>query len=194
MQCGYRTDVEQFAYPILPWRVPDTASEAGMIDVRALANAILDEADARSVEVTNMALNKIAYFVHCDYLVEKSQPLVGAKIEAWQHGPVFREIYHEFKRWGDEPVRSRAVKIDPETGEPKLAQASLTRDERDYLALLIDRYVRFSAAYLRAISHADGGPWRRVWGHDGRANPGMKISNELIKTHYSSGVRNDSLH
>jgi uncharacterized phage-associated protein len=160
-----------------------------MIDVRALANAILDQADAHSRDVTNMALNKIAYFVHCDYLLEKSEPLVGAKIEAWQHGPVFREIYHEFKRWGDEPVRSRARKVDPETGEAVQADLQIASDERLFLQKLIDRYIHFSAAHLRAISHVDGGPWHRVWGHDGRTNPGMKISNDLIRSFYSPGVR-----
>ena len=46
-----------------------------MLDVRALANFILDKADERGISITNMALNKIAYFVHCDYLIEKSDPL-----------------------------------------------------------------------------------------------------------------------
>jgi uncharacterized phage-associated protein len=160
-----------------------------MIDVRALANLILDHAESKGIHVTNMALNKVAYFVHCDYLIERSEPLVKAKIEAWKHGPVFREVYHEFKRWGDEPIRSRAAKVDPETGDAILAAIYLPRDEKDYLSSLISRYIEFSAGYLRAISHAEGGPWARVWGHDGNTNPGMKISDELILQHYSPGVR-----
>jgi uncharacterized phage-associated protein len=160
-----------------------------MLDVRALANVILDRADLQGLEVTNMALNKIAYFVHCDYLVESKEPLVGAKIEAWQHGPVFREIYHEFKRWGDDPIRSRATKVDPYSGEVVTAKVHFGSEEGKYIALLIDRYIRFSAAQLRAISHRDGGPWHAVWGHNGKSNPGMKISNQLILDHYSPGAR-----
>lgn len=160
-----------------------------MIDVRALANLILDHASGKSIEVTNMALNKIVYFVHCDHLIAKSEPLVKAKIEAWKHGPVFREVYHEFKRWNDEAIKSRATKVDPESGEVILAKINLPRDEIEYLSELIDRYVNFSAAYLRAISHADNGPWAMVWGHDGNTNPGMRISDELILQHYSPGVR-----
>lgn len=160
-----------------------------MIDVRALANVILDLADSRGVHVTNMGLNKVAYFVHCDHLIEKSEPLVKAKIEAWQHGPVFREVYHEFKRWGDEPIKSRATKVNPETGEVDLATASLTNEQMSYLSVLVARYVDFSAAYLRAISHAEEGPWAKVWGHDGNTNPGMRITDELIRQHYSPGAR-----
>lgn len=159
-----------------------------MIDVRALSNLILDQAECRAKDVTNMALNKIAYFVHCDYLLEKDEPLVGAKIEAWEHGPVFREVYREFKRWDNKSIRSRATKLDPATGDVVLAEAATTTEEEQYIRKLIDRYIGFSASQLRALSHIDGGPWHRVWGHDGRANPGMKISNELIKEYYSPGV------
>jgi uncharacterized phage-associated protein len=160
-----------------------------MIDVRALANLVLDEADAQGVAVTNMALNKVCYFVHCDYLIEKSDPLVRAKIEAWTHGPVFREVYHAFKRWGDEPIRSRATKVDATTGEVVIAHVAFGLDEAHFIKTLINRYVRFSAAYLRAISHVDGGPWHKVWGHDGRSNPGMRITDDLIRMYYSPGAR-----
>ncbi len=160
-----------------------------MIDVRALANLILDRAEEQGREITNMALNKLVYFVHCDYLWETKEPLVSAKIEAWQHGPVFREVYHKFKKWADSSIRSRATKVDPTSGDVVIANVSLGSSEREYINSLVDRYIHFSAAQLRAISHRDGGPWHKVWGHDGRTNPGMKISNDLILEHYSSGAR-----
>jgi uncharacterized phage-associated protein len=160
-----------------------------MLDVRAIANFVLDYADECGVGVTNMALNKIVYFVHCDYLIKQREPLVGAKIEAWQHGPVFREIYHEFKRWDDTFIKSRANKVDPHTGDVIKAGITFGLEEKNYIKSIVERYIRFSAAHLRAISHRDGGPWHRVWGHDGRSNPGMKITDDLIMACYSSGAR-----
>jgi uncharacterized phage-associated protein len=159
-----------------------------MLDVRALGNFILDQADRDGIAITNMALNKIAYFVHCDYLLENRQPLVRAKIEAWQHGPVFREIYHEFKVWDDRPIRSRAKKVDPVSGDVMVASMTFGVGERQYIAELVRRYMGFSAAQLRAISHRDGGPWHAVWGHDGKSNPGMRITDDLILERYSSGA------
>jgi len=159
-----------------------------MFDVRAVANLVLDVAQKRSVAVTNMALNKIVFFVHSDYLVEAGSPLVGAKIEAWKHGPVFREIYHEFKTWDDEPIRGKAKRVNPHSGELEEATADFGNEEQ-FIRELIDRYVHFSAAYLRALSHRAGGPWHTVWGHDGETNPGMSISNQLILDHHSSEVR-----
>src|ERR1700740_562067 len=103
-----------------------------MLDVRAVANIVLDHADKHGICVTNVAWNKIVYFVHCDYLKENNQPLVSAKIEAWQHGPVFREIYHEFKRWGESSIFSRASKVDPHSGEVVEARVHFGDNERQY--------------------------------------------------------------
>jgi uncharacterized phage-associated protein len=161
---------------------------ANMIDVRALANMVLVAAQEGGIQVTNMAINKIAYFVHCDFLIERGEVLVGAKIEAWQHGPVFRELYQEFKRWGDLPIKERATKVDAHTGEIVEAMEVLSVEEYQYLQSLIGRYINFSAAQLRNISHVEGSPWYQVWGHEGRSNPGMKISNELILAYHSPGV------
>jgi uncharacterized phage-associated protein len=160
-----------------------------VLDVRALANIILDRSDEKDLNITNMALNKIIYFVHCDYLSENKIPLVRAKIEAWPHGPVFREVYHEFKNWGDSHIKSRAKKVDPETGEVVLARVHFGHNENEYIKGLIDRYIKFSAAHLRALSHVEGGPWHKVWGHDGKSNPGMRITDELILQLYSPGGR-----
>lgn len=84
-------------------------------DVRAVANAVLELAEANGRGVTNLALNKIIYFLHAGYLHERGVPLVSAKIEAWDHGPVFREIYHQFKKFGRDPVEGRATRLDPTT-------------------------------------------------------------------------------
>lgn len=157
-------------------------------DVRGIANFVLDQADELGIDVTNMALNKIVYFMHCDFLVEKRTPLVGAKIEAWQHGPVFRELYHEFKQWHDSPIRSRANKVDPYSGDVIKAQLNIEERERLLFIAILRRYVAFSASQLRALSHRAGGPWAKVWGHDGNANVGMKIDNELILELYKPEV------
>ena len=187
---GYRTNVEHCTSSESqdPRRFSRNAMTLPVLDVRALANLVLDIADAKKIDVSNMALNKIVFFVHSDHLIEQGFPLVGAKIEAWQHGPVFREIYHEFKKWGDKPIRGRATRVDPQSGEVILADCELGPNSK-YISELIVRYVGFPAAYLRAISHRDDGPWHAVWGHDGRTNPGMSISNEIIIDHYSRGAR-----
>jgi uncharacterized phage-associated protein len=185
----YQTNVEHFLAPSQTNSRHSPDAGLAMFDVRSVANFVLDEADKCGVEVTNMALNKLVYFMHCDFLLERKSPLVGAKIEAWKHGPVFREVYHEFKRWGDEPIRGRANRVDPHSGEVIRAKLELDGSDADFLGDLVKRYIVFTASQLRAFSHREGGPWAKVWGHDGNANVGMKIGNELIVEFYEPEVR-----
>lgn len=158
-------------------------------DVRAIANLVLDLADAEELHVTNMAVNKIVYFVHSHYLVEFGRPLVSAKIEAWQHGPVFRELYHEFKSFGDEPIRGRASSLDPETGTKAPAYGAFKEAEFQFLIETAKKYLPMPASSLRALSHEPGGPWDQVWNHDKITNATMRISDDLIKGWFNKAAR-----
>jgi len=158
-------------------------------DVRSIANFVLDIAAAEERRITNMHINKIVYFLHVDYLVEYRRPLVSAKIEAWEHGPVFRELYTQFKRFGESPITEHARKLSPITGQAENAEYSLNSNERPFLESLAKRYSGMSAAALRAQSHVGGGPWDAVWNHSGEMHPTMQISNESILDWYGKSPR-----
>lgn len=149
-------------------------------DVRAIANFVLDVASKQGIPVTNMAMNKIVYFLYVDYLLKFRRPFAKAKIEAWEHGPVFREIYSSFKNFADQPIQRRATRTDPATGETVNCSTAFTHDELELLESTAAQLVKFSASRLRALSHAEGGPWHRVWNHEGDTNVGMQITDELI--------------
>src|SRR4051794_20001957 len=99
--------------------------------VRALANWILDLADRKDAPITNMALNKLVYFVIEKVLVEQKRLLTEAKIEAWEHGPVFRELYQQFKSFGDNPINDRAKFYDIASGKLEKAPSAVPLDLRD---------------------------------------------------------------
>ena len=69
------------------------------IDARAIANFVLGEANRHDIPITNMAINKLVYFLHAEYLLRFDKPLISSKIEAWEHGPVIREVYNSFKTY-----------------------------------------------------------------------------------------------
>lgn len=148
--------------------------------VRGLANWILDLSDRLSFPITNMALNKLVFFSIEKILVEKGALLTDAKIEAWEHGPVIRELYHNFKAYGEKPIKTRAEFYSVDTGKTEISSTSLTKDD----AILLEDFLRpllpLSASRLRNLSHIKDGAWHRVWCHDGYANPGMEITPELI--------------
>jgi uncharacterized phage-associated protein len=149
-------------------------------DVRSVANLVLDVALHERAPVTNLAMNKIVYFVYVDYLLTFGGPLSSAKIEAWEHGPVFRELYSAFKSFGERPIEGRATKVDPSSGYRVECKTNFTESERAFLEPIIRKLLKLSASKLRALSHLEGGPWHRVWCHSGKTNAGMHITDAII--------------
>ncbi len=158
-------------------------------DVRAVANFVLDVADSEMRSVSNLHINKIVYFLHADFLATYSRPLVSAKIEAWTHGPVFRELYREFKKYGSDAISSKASFLDPISGERKVAKCSFTREEEIFLVELAKKYVAMKPSALVAQSHIEGGPWDKTWNHETKSNASMRISDELIENWYGRTVK-----
>lgn len=152
-------------------------------DVRVIANVVLNEASLLEREITNLHLNKILYFMHVESLIRFGKPLVSAKIEAWKHGPVFREIYNQFKSNKDRPIKSLAQKVDFETGQKVPARSVISQDEITTIKKLARYYSGMPAGMLVDMSHTKGGAWSRVWNHVGQMNIGMEITDELILQH-----------
>ena len=160
-----------------------------MQDVRAIANFVLSIAKERNATVTNLSLNKILYFVHAAYLQKFGQPLVSAKIEAWDHGPVFREIYHQFKEFGDRRISRAARKLDPTTGEYVEPTVALSQPQVAYLNDVVNDLLNISAGRLVDMSHIKDGPWHQARYGNGGINPGVEITNDLILSANSNPVR-----
>lgn len=158
-------------------------------DVRTVANLVLDLADRLNAEVTNITINKIVFFLHAWYLAKTGSPLVTAKIEAWNYGPVFRELYWEFKEFGKGRITSRAMRRNPATAKKELCKEPFTDADLEFLHPLLEKYLKLSASKLVELSHESGGPWDQVYNHAGESNPGMKISDELIRDFFRKQTR-----
>lgn len=158
-------------------------------DVREIANFVLDFAERRGRPLTNIDINKIVYFLHGWFLAKHNSPLVSAKIEAWDYGPVFRELYSEFKNHGNEPISSRAKRRSPITAKLEICTPSLDERDASFIEPLIENYIRLSTFKLVELSHTSGGPWDQVYNHEGDSNPGMRISDELIRAYFEQQTR-----
>ena len=154
------------------------------LDGRAVANFVLDFCDARGRRITNLSLQKIVFFCHVWTLIRLGKPLVRHQFEAWQFGPVLQYLYREFKNFDNHPIVGRAKKIDPRTGNSVTVKYTLDSETEELLSRVVDFYSRLPPADLVQMSHAKGGPWEKVWNHQGRVNPGMKIDNAAIVKFY----------
>lgn len=150
-------------------------------DVRAVANVVLKRARTFSVPITNLHLNKSLFFMHVDYMRDLGQPLVSAKIEAWDHGPVFREVYNQFKRFKRDPITRLAERVDYQTGQLVVATEVFPPEVISSIEALADLYVNVPTCVLYDVSHAKGGAWDAVWSGSDRVNIGMEITEDIIR-------------
>lgn len=150
-------------------------------DPRSVANCLLEVAWKYDLKVTHLALQKIIYFLHAQYLKETDTPLCKGYFEAWKHGPVHPQIWTTFKNAGRDPIRHTAYGIDIETGiskkideiEDKAVLLFIARKGLELLAVPAPRLV--------GMSHLPGGPWDKLTRDSGgQRQYGTRISNEHI--------------
>ncbi len=158
-------------------------------DVREIANFVIELGHKHGMEVTNGSVNKIVYFLHGWHLAKTGTPLVSARIEAWQYGPVFRELYREFKALKEEPIRHKATRIDPLTGTAVECEPNIPDSINEFLTDLALKYLQIPFSRLVSMSHETGGPWDVVWNYEDTPVPGLKISDTLIQKHFAEKVR-----
>lgn len=148
--------------------------------VRGVANWVLDYADELGVQHTNMGINKLVFFAVEHLLITKGLLLTDAKIEAWEHGPVFREVYQSFRSYGNGLVGGRARRFSPDTEAFEEVAITLSAEYDASLRAALRPLMFRNAAELRALSHRVGGAWHKVWWYEGRANPGMEIDPSMV--------------
>ncbi len=154
-------------------------------DGRAVANYVLDFCAREQRPITNLSLQKLVFFCHAWCLARLRKPLVRHEFEAWDYGPVLQYLYRDFSKFGSSPITSRAVGIDPETGERAVVQGEFEEDIKQLLDEVIGFYSRRSAGELVKLSHVPDGPWFKVWNHRSALNPGMRIKDADIEAYYS---------
>lgn len=102
-------------------------------------------------DITNLVLNKLVYFAQVESLRKNGKPLFEDRIEAWPYGPVEREVYFAFQKYG----RNRIVKPEGEA----------TKDERT-LSIIDEtakKYGFLTAFDLVEFSHRENSAWKNVY-------------------------------
>ena len=104
---------------------------------------------------TSLQIQNLTYVAHGYMLGIHGKRLVFDQAEAWNHGPVFPNIFHEFKEWGLAPIR--AIRYGPEP---------FTEQERDVLDNVYAYYGQFCGSFIydMAQDNSDNlAPWQRCY-------------------------------
>lgn len=162
---------------------------------KAIANHFIGlSKKSKDDKVTPLKLQKIVYIAHGFHLAIYDEPLVGNEIaEAWEYGPVFPSLYHEFKDLGARPIQRMAEeevydrdKDDLIYNTPKIGTGSTKTKE--FLELILEMYGKYDARQLSSMTHQEGTPWSNTKLKEKYIN--APISNTRIKNYYKDLLLN----
>ena len=149
-------------------------------NVLDVANRIIRMADEDGVALTPLKIQKLAYY--CEALMQGmyGKTLIKQPIEAWEYGPVFRDLYVALHDYGRDPVSEPIADVKSERYES---------DEETVIRGVWNNYGQASASRLVTLTHTIGTPWYVVK-HDKQKYPEAKpaIPKSLIKRYYQDLV------
>jgi len=124
-------------------------------------------------QLNNLKLNKLLFFAQGVNLAKTGEPLFPEKIEAWEHGPVVRNVYQAFKKY----------KYSKITEPTELINEDMFNAET--INILCDIFLFFkddSESELENMTRQDGTPWKQVY----VKNENQIISNEVMLQYFKS--------
>lgn len=146
-------------------------------DVRAIANWFIKRGRTEGGPISKVWTNKLTYLAYEIGIKEFNVVLTPARAEAWNFGPVFREIYSQY----DEVTQRGYLQRFSIVGRKKVdAVAEFSDIDLQILEHAWNRYSQMGASQLTKLTHADGSAWKVVWDLGGELNPGMVIEPSVI--------------
>jgi uncharacterized phage-associated protein len=164
-------------------------------DPKAVANYFIERAKEDGVPVSPLKLQKLVFFAHGWNLALINAPLIRESVQAWKFGPVVPSLYHEFKDFGNDPIRIKATtfSFDNDTIRTETPEVPDSDDTtKRLLSKVWDVYGGVRAIDLSNLTHAPNSPWAKaVESFHGEPPPSVKISDDTIKEHFvAQGRRN----
>ena len=124
---------------------------------------------------SHMKLQKLLYYMQGYHVGALAQPLFPEAIEAWEHGPVVREVWYQFNEYGAEDIPERTA------NEFQVQESAVIKTDYQHslITWVYDNFSRYTAGQLRDRTH-DEDPWKKTY-VPGR---GVAIPLTLLQRHF----------
>ena len=108
--------------------------------------------------ITHLKLQKLLYNAQGVHLATQGEKLFDDDLEAWEHGPVVREVYDTYCVFGRNAI------IIPSTPENDAIVRKIESDvkAKETLDIVYDNFSIYTAWQLREMSHVKNGPWDKT--------------------------------
>ncbi len=155
----------------------------------ALANEFIDRANNCGKQLTQMQLQKLVYIAHGWNLAINGAPLTEDTPQAWDYGPVYRDLWLALRSFGKSAVNKK-IKIGQvgagyfSDNRDEEIHADLSPEEKSIVDKVFELYSDFHAYQLSAMTHKEGTPWYQIYEVEGTKRG--YIDADRIKEHFVS--------
>jgi uncharacterized phage-associated protein len=101
--------------------------------------------------LTQLKLQKLAYYAQAWHLALCKKPLFKEDFQAWVYGPALPTLYRKYKRFGYNPI-----KVPKNLSFPKL-----NSETRSFLEEVYRKYGKLEASQLVRLIHSEE-PWKNA--------------------------------
>lgn len=120
-----------------------------MFSAHDIAIAVINWCSCYGVDITNLKLQKLLYFLQGEYVRETNSRLIKDDFYAWQLGPVVPSVYSEYAIYSSSTI-------------PAIKDADniiVTEDQAMIIDRILKKYARISTWNLVELSHKQD-PWK----------------------------------
>ena len=122
------------------------------LDVAKYILSLTDEESGNTI--SDLALQKLLYYAQGYYIACFNKPLFKENIEAWEHGPVIREVYKEYKKYDYKPI--------PKYKFTKDEKKQFSEEEKSIIEFIFDKLSGYPAKQLEYKTHRER-PWLETY-------------------------------
>lgn len=168
LRCFYRDTRRWEAHHWYDGQKEEIMNTTASYTAMGIAKYVVDKCYKDNKPVSNLQLQKMLYFLQLTFIKGYDSPLFDDTFEAWQYGPVIRDVYVKFSEFGGSPIKMifpDAVRFEND-------------EQEDFINTIIEKLRGLSPWNLVRVSHAKGSPWDEVYNRRGQ-DKGI-IPNDLI--------------
>lgn len=131
------------------------------------------------IDITPMGLQKLLYYVQVLFSCFYGRSIFSSRCNAWNHGPVFGKVYHEYKSFGFNTIKNQDnINIE------------LEEELKEVVDIVIKYFGCYSAKTLEYFTHNEE-PWKNAINSESKIieKNAMRIFGEkLIKENNISSI------
>lgn len=120
--------------------------------------------------ITDLKLQKLLYYAQGCYSAKYNKSLIKENFLAWEHGPVIKEVYDKYKKFG-----SNGIIFEEDYNH------NLDEETENILKKVFRYFGKYSAWGLRNMTHNET-PWKNT-------EINNIISKEIIKNYFKENYR-----